>query len=508
MATMTGLLAMAVVGVGPAPDPCDEAISVQVRMLDMEGLDWRSDAYARLRPVTTRGTTSVWTADRDLVNDLIARAKGVATAPRRDAVGEAVIAHKTTVHYVANIDRIADGPVNGESSVAYRPEKKTFETGVEAHVRGRKLDQGVLAQVALADTRVLALHTVEVHETITQPVVNDTWKAAFELAFGPVSTRVTQSKGIYGFAFQIPDCPDRDRGGMADPDRGILVVSLGVEHGGRRSGPRRRPRAAGRPGSPPRRRPIADRDLDLERPTRPRCGHGRDDSSRRAALRRSSGGSEVRRGGRRELRGSPGRTDHADPSAPSRMLPLPIDAEGHVVELPPLPIAESTIDDAIKPAANQPSPQSIHLSAIDPSVSQASFSAPAPGVTTNIVPTSGPSLGLGLQMKDGRDAGPGDRERPDRSPQDPRQDRDGPGSARRQPVAGDQGDRGPRLARRRWRHRHPPGRWGQPSLRPSAGSFTHPPSAVYLGRPRGRPGHREGDVSWWTDIRRILRRPR
>jgi hypothetical protein len=90
------------------------------------------------------------------------------------------------------------------------------------------------------------------------------------------------------------------------------------------------------------------------------------------------------------------------PAIPSRSMPLPIDPDGHVVELPPLPIAVSSIDHAIKPAANQPSPQTVNLSAIDPAVTQSGFVAPAPGVTTSVISSFGPTLGLGLQMRDER----------------------------------------------------------------------------------------------------------
>lgn len=446
MATMTGLLALAVVGGGPAADPCDEAISVQVRTLDMEGLGWRSDAYSRLRPVTTRGTTSVWTADRALLADLISRAKAVTTAPRRDAVGEAVIAHKQTVHYIAQVGRIADGPINESSKVAYQPEKGSFEAGIEARVRGRKLDQGVLTQVALADSRVLAMHTVKVGEMVTPgkpaaskatskapSVESQLFKLGFELAFG---STIEPARCGFGTSFQVPEVARTEiEGEWLIPNDGILVVSLGVDTVADAQG-----RAVARdrlavlevsPDAAPL--PIAVSTLNTTPahsssmvgstepfPYRSYADIVADpsDAAARPAGARTPVASAPSRVDTKfaEIQSSP-KTDavvaasfeaapaeavRPTPPAPSRMLPVPIDAQGNVVELPPLPIAESTIDDAFKPAANQPSPQSIHLSAIDPSVSQASFSAAAPGVTTSIVSTSGPSIAFGLQMKDGR----------------------------------------------------------------------------------------------------------
>ncbi|WP_435016834.1 hypothetical protein TA3x_004415 [Tundrisphaera sp. TA3] len=449
MATMTGLLALALVGAAPAADPCDEAISVQVRVFDMDGLGWRSEAHPRLRPVANRGTSTVWTADRSLLDDLVARAKIVSTTPRVDAVGEAAVSNIKPVHYVARQDRVG----GTTTPISFKPAVETIDAGIEARVRGRKLDQGMLAQVLISDTRVLAMHQVKFVEDLhptkpapdaPKPTDNAAVGAFLKTTFGvSLATKCEGGAEAIGTNIQVPEVAHAEiEGEWLIPNDGILVVSLGVDtvanHLGRAI-PRERLAVVELSNDQPP-TPIAVSQLNqaLTEDTLalmavdPAFQHNPDSGRIQPFAGRSYADivaniDEVPTGrlavkqGLNEYYGQLFRTqDEAvvtasfddaaptqpilpTPAAPSRMLPLPVDGNGNVVELPPLPIAASTLDESLRPAANQPSPQSVHLSMADPAISQATFLAPAPGVTTTtVVSTSGPSLGFGIQMKDGQ----------------------------------------------------------------------------------------------------------
>ena len=57
----------------------------------------------------------------------------------------------------------------------------------------------------------------------------------------------------------------------------------------------------------------------------------------------------------------------AMPAIPARSIPVAVDPNGRVVDLPPIPESAASTDlDRIKPAPNQPSPQALHASAPGP----------------------------------------------------------------------------------------------------------------------------------------------
>ncbi len=339
----TGLLALAMVATEGPPGPPVGEITFQVRVVTLDGLGWRSDAYPRLRPVARRGTSTIWTADRALAESLSAAARASTIAPRVTTGGEAVVTARNTTYFVAHMERASDGPINGASRVAFVPEVGNVQDGFQVRVSGRKLDQGVLARVSIDDKHVDAIHTVAMTETVRKPADERNEAAArtpvevgidvLQAAFHPGSDRLSTSIGLIRCQVQVPIISAAQvEGEWLIPGDGILLVSLGAHTVADDKGMaivRERVAIfeAGAPPSGPG--PFADRNP------------------------------------------APFAPDLAMPSTPARSLPEAVDPDGQVVDLPPLPESVASADlDRIKPAPNQPSPQA---PGVDPQLARTSF---------------------------------------------------------------------------------------------------------------------------------------
>src|SRR5206468_2555822 len=132
------------------------AIQYQVRVLEMDGLGWRESLYSRLRPVAHQGSTTVWTAGRDLTRALADRAVRVVTGPRVVAPSEvtAQVAQSSIRKVASRWTRHADGPIDRAITVAYTPDLEELRDGYQLTVSGRKIDQGILARMVVDETRV------------------------------------------------------------------------------------------------------------------------------------------------------------------------------------------------------------------------------------------------------------------------------------------------------------------------------------------------------------------
>lgn len=445
-ATVTGLLAMAAV-VGGAPDECpgEGAVRVQVRVFTMDGLGWRSGTFGRLQPIATRGTSTVWTADRALLGSLQGWSQASEVLPVSDSdSGETTVSRLKTVNYVDHVAR--KGPAaEADAADPARFVGKTaqFETGIEARVAGRRIEQGYLADVALADTRLLEMHKVKVSEVVACPASAQP---------GPKTQTV-------GTAFQVPEIARTEiEGEWLIPNDGVLVVSLGVHtmadaHGRAvtqervatielspeapptpiavsqlNGGPARVESAEGLTRVDTRFGAIAQADMAPPAPIAPShlvdtgrqpepvknviskdIPNGRayadivvDVDEAPTGLLRSgvttfrmeslSGTNAPSEGVARtnyEIVSTPAQpaapapaASLPTPAAPSRSLPMAVDAEGKPVETSPVP-ATAPYDDDFRTASHHPSPQAPPIvSTVDPALAQASFTAVAPGVTT------------------------------------------------------------------------------------------------------------------------------
>ena len=83
-------------------------------------------------------------------------------APRITAAsqGLAHLSDRGNRKVASGLARLADGPFDHATQVAYTPQYEEIRDGLALTMTGRKLDQGVLACVVLDETRVAAVHHV------------------------------------------------------------------------------------------------------------------------------------------------------------------------------------------------------------------------------------------------------------------------------------------------------------------------------------------------------------
>ena len=362
MAMGSGLLALAMLAAeGPSCTP-DETTTFQVRVLTLDGLDWRTCSYSRLRPVARQGSSAIWTADRALAALLGERARSATTYGTIMAVGEAALTRAEPVNYIASMDRYADGPINQSSAIAFLPRPEQVEERFAIKVAGRKLDQGILARIALEETHVDVIHGVPQTESL-KPADSRTNRTPTEVGREILNVLMTSKPAEHGptsitSSVQIPEVTQaRVEGEWLIPNDGVLLVSLGVKTA------------------------ADDKGMAVVR-------------ERVAVIEACAGTSFPEAPKTMAQVGSP--VPHpfaklASPALPARSMPQPIDPDGNIADLPPLPEALASTDlDRIKPEPDQPSPQAPILSAPEPdaAIARTSYDA-APAAPRRPTTTSG-----------------------------------------------------------------------------------------------------------------------
>ena len=145
MAMGSGLLAltMALVAADGPPCPTVEATTYQVRVLTLDGLDWRTSSYSRLTAGGPPGHVDGLDRRQGPGRERWPTGPGrMPPATRSWPIGEASLTKAEAVHYVGSMDRVADGPVNQSSAIAFMPRPDQVEERFAIRVEGRKLDQG------------------------------------------------------------------------------------------------------------------------------------------------------------------------------------------------------------------------------------------------------------------------------------------------------------------------------------------------------------------------------
>ena len=372
MAMGSGLLALALVAAeGPAYPPAIETTTYQVRVLTMDGLEWRTSSYSRLQPVARQGGSTIWTADKALATALADRARDAAPCISIMAVGEASMTKADTTYYNAAVERVADGPINQASALAFMPHPEPVEERFSIRVEGRKLDQGVLTKIMLEDTHVDAVHTVSQTETLVRPRSDESSKkagsgmleigqATFKVSLAPEETE--QSLTSITSSVKIPEVTRASVAGeWLIPNDGVLIVSLGVKTAADKAGKAvARERVAIIEACPASTTPVDPKSLTSASkvPTAPVLTPAVTSASFE-------------------------HTKLVQPVAPGRALPEAYDPGGKLIELPPLPEALASADlDRIKP--DQPSPQAPVMSSpsADPALARTSFDAAPPAPTS------------------------------------------------------------------------------------------------------------------------------
>jgi hypothetical protein len=154
-------LALATVAAAPEAARGGAPIKYTVRFVEAEGLGWRDAVYTRLTPVTRQGAATVWTAPSDVAKRLRSNETNTPTAQTHPA--PTVIARPGTPAHItttrASRPLVTQVAWNGDDRPA-EARRETVRTGSAATMTGRILDQGVLVQMVLKDTQIVAVHRV------------------------------------------------------------------------------------------------------------------------------------------------------------------------------------------------------------------------------------------------------------------------------------------------------------------------------------------------------------
>jgi hypothetical protein len=153
-------LALAAVAAAPEAGRGGAPIKYTVRFVEADGLGWRDALYTRLTSVTRQGSATVWTAPSDVARRLHTHA--MKTASARIMQAPTVIAWPGAPAHVtmqASRQLVTQVAWNGDDRpVEAKPE--TVRTGSAATMAGREIDQGILVQMVLQDTQIIAVHRV------------------------------------------------------------------------------------------------------------------------------------------------------------------------------------------------------------------------------------------------------------------------------------------------------------------------------------------------------------
>jgi hypothetical protein len=327
------------------------AITYDVRLIKIHGLEWRGTFFSQLQPVTTQMGGAVWTASHETVERLAALDPNGLKAPRMTAApqGVAHLSDRGNRKVAAGLARLADGPFDHATQVAYTPQYEEVRDGLALTMTGRKLDQGVLACVVLDECRVSTVHRVALTESVSAKTCCASDSAS---AGGKVASRIEVPEFVHGSL----------AGEWLIPQGGALVLSLGVQTTADDAGLA----------------VVTERVVLIEAAA--------DDSVAQASLVQPVP-DEVDKRAAAAAAGIP----MPMPAMPSRSLPQALDADGLPMPLPPLPedrATPSSLPGSAEPCASpqglqrkSPEPTTLDTASNRANFTPASRANPAEGAT-------------------------------------------------------------------------------------------------------------------------------
>ncbi len=161
----SGLLVLALLG-GDRTKVEQAEVCFNVHMMEMQGLQWRSDFFSRLKPVARKGTVTVWTSEAQTLVDLAKKADKIVAAPTITAYAGAPVHvdSLTKRSVVGGMTEHCFCSSSGGTSTVYIPQIDQHSEGFEAELVGRPCDQGVNTRLAFTDSRIAAVHSFKVAE--------------------------------------------------------------------------------------------------------------------------------------------------------------------------------------------------------------------------------------------------------------------------------------------------------------------------------------------------------
>jgi hypothetical protein len=210
-------------------------VAFEIRDIRVSSPEWRGKLLLRLQPVTRQEGSAVWSLDPAGFKELIEVCEAdprtnVVQAPKLTArVGDpARLTSEETHHYVAAVKRVADGPPNRSTRLAFEPQIDKVHNGVRVNVLSSELKgQNLFARIVIDENRLVAMHTVKYTEAV-QPKPG----ADPEVAKASFLDRLNPNHGPHAAAMnatiQVPEVDSRRvEGEWLIPGDGALLVSLG-----------------------------------------------------------------------------------------------------------------------------------------------------------------------------------------------------------------------------------------------------------------------------------------
>jgi hypothetical protein len=197
MGISLGLIVFFAAGVTAAP-PADRnaaQISYTVRMLEAEGVGWRSAVMSHMKPVARQGSATVWTLPKRASTILIQEVGKNPSAMIRASRVTTLSGMPATIQARQNRKFVTLASWNsGEAPQHGTPE--VVRVGWHATLVGRKLDQGILVKIVLEDTEIRGVHRVDANLPAKARL------ATYEDSLKPASLGETKIAEVYARAFE------------------------------------------------------------------------------------------------------------------------------------------------------------------------------------------------------------------------------------------------------------------------------------------------------------------
>jgi hypothetical protein len=319
-------------------------ISYRLRVVEIEGLEWRQAGFGRFSEVARRGPVTIWTASNHAAQPLIDRASKVVASPPRVTSFANAAAHFSSRTNRSLVTRVSWSDEEPKLS------SEAIREGFAATIAGRKLDQGILVQVVIDDTEIRSVHDVKLSRSCPSSTCTADDAKGCPAKTGPGESACRQDSAPAS-TIQVPEVASQQVDGeWLIPNDGVLVVGLGVHTVGGKDG----------------KAVVRERLMVLEAKSDP-------DVARTTLRRDPTPGNHFIPAPAPATIPAPVAPAPANPdgpiptpAVPSRTLPQGIHADGTPAELPPLPEEAEPIeaDDSAEPHGSpqhRPKAQSIPM---------------------------------------------------------------------------------------------------------------------------------------------------
>jgi len=208
----------------PGDKSASGQISYKVRVVEMEGLEWRRSGFGKLTEVAHQGAATIWTASNRAARPILDRASKTISSPPQITTLANAAAHFTSRTNRSLVTRVSW--TDEEPKIS----SEAIREGFAATIAGRKLDQGILVQVVIDDTEIRSVHDVELSQQSSEstcPAENSCEKECAGKTDAAESS-CRQGSGP-GSTVQIPEVASQEVAGeWLIPNDGVLVVGLGI----------------------------------------------------------------------------------------------------------------------------------------------------------------------------------------------------------------------------------------------------------------------------------------